>query len=487
MKTLTSFRIPLYVAVMGLSLSTAVAQIYPVSYQNYAPGNTADALGSPTPDRSIPGNAVVVQDSDVDAGEANNNFVSLGFGGSIDLVFAVPFGDGEGADLTIYETSYGPPDCSGRPEYADVYVSQDGCNWVLVSQGGCQNFDIELPDNLPWGLYVRIKDTSVPSSFAPNADGYDVDGVKANFLSSVVPGSPFGPRFATGHSDFNQGKTKTGATITANRSIPTKAVGPTIASDANQTPIFVSLGFDIASTPATEGRITLSFDYTVFDRAGADLVVFETTFGDNASRSCNNYPEIASFEGSNDGISWTLLAADPSSGEPASLLAGQLCRDGKLDIGNMPAGAGGEKTLRYLRITDNSTKASGRFPGAADGYDVDGVYGFGCQSLTAGGGKYEFYDQNNVPDEDESLFTVGLFPNPTANVLNINLETAAVDQNYVIRITDLAGRLVISDALNAASNSSINHVIDVQALPAGVYMVSVEANGYKALNKLMKN
>jgi hypothetical protein len=487
MKTLTTFRLPLLVAAMGLSLSTAVAQIYPVSYQNYAPGNTADGLGSPTPARSIPGNAVVPQNSDIDAGEANNNFVSLGFGGSIDLVFAVPFGDGEGADLTIYETSYNTPSCSGWPEYADVYVSQDGCNWVLVRSGGCQNFDIELPDNMPWGLYVRIKDSSVAASFSPNADGYDVDGVSANFASSVVPGSPSGPRFATGFQDFVQGKTKNGATITANRSIPTKAVGPTTGSDASQTPIFVSLGFDNLTTAATEARITLVFDYTIFDQAGADLTVFETTFGDRTTRSCNDYPEIALFEGSNDGATWYTLAADPSSGEPVTLLPGQLCRDGKLDIGNMPAGSGGEKTLRYLRITDNSTKASSRFPGAADGYDVDGVFGYGCQTPGTGGGKFEFYDQNNVPDEDASAFTVGLFPNPTANVLNINLETAAVDQNYVIRITDMTGRLVIADALNAASNSSINHVIDVQALPAGVYMVSVEANGYKALNKLMKN
>jgi len=487
MKTLTSFRLPLFVAALGLSLGTAVAQpLYPTGYQNFVQGNTGNGLGSPTPDRSNPANAVIFSGgSDVDMGEANANFVSLGFGGRIDLVFSQPFGDGEGADLTIFETSYGTPACDGWPEYADVYVSQDGCNWVLVRTAGCQNFDIELPDNLPWGLYVRIVDVSVNASFADDADGYDVDGVKAHYASSIVPGDANGPRFATGQVNFIQGKTKNGAMITANRSIPAKAVGPTTGSDASQTPIFVSLGFDVPSTPlVTEGKITLTFDYTVFDRAGPDLTVFETTFNDRASRPCNNYPEIALFEGSNDGVTFYTLAADPSSGEPA-LPVGQLCRDGLLDIGSMPAGAGGEKTLRYLRITDMSIKADSDFPGSADGYDVDGVYGYGCG--TPNGGKYEFYDQNNVPDEDASLFTVGLFPNPTANVVNINLETAAVDQNYSIRITDLTGRLVMADALNAAANSSINHVMDVQYLPAGVYMVTVEANGYKALNKLMKN
>ncbi len=488
MKTFTSFKKPMLAGAMviGAGLLQVIAQpIYPVTIANYAVGTTQDGLSNGVPvGRDNPLNALFVENSDVQG--PTNNFVSLGFGGVIDLQFDQPFGRGEGLDLEIFETSFGTPNCATWPEQANVYVSQDGCNWVQVAANQCQNFGVELPDNLPWALFVRIEDSSNNASFQPDADGYDVDGVQANYLSNIPLKGSEDLRFADSYQNFIQGSIKGNAsTLPAlNRRDPNQAVGPTTGSDVAGSPVFVSLGFDKEATAETEGQITLVFDYTVFDRPGADLTVFETTFGDNASQTCDKYPEVAEFWGSNDGSSWTLLAA--ASTEPSDAYlggSGRLCRDGQLDISGMPL-SGGVSTLRYLKIVDKSIKSSSRFPGSADAYDVDGVYAYPC--ALPNDGKLGLYDQNNYPDEDASMFFAGIAPNPTSNIINVKLETASTDQNYTIRVIDLMGRVVASDALNASANSFVNHVMDLGSLPAGIYMVSIEGAGYKVVEKLIK-
>ena len=494
MKNLTKLNLAASVAVLlGFSASDLKAQVYPTS-ANYVVGLTQDGLGTGVPDsRDDPNNALGVPDnSDIDLGEVAGdpttvNFVSLGFGGYIDLTFSQPFGQGEGSDLDIFETSYNTPNCGIWPELANVYVSQDGCNWIQVASGQCLDFSVELPSNMPWALYVRIEDASPAESFNFDADGYDVDGVRANY-ASAVPVKPAGSLlFADSYLNFIQGSIKgNAASLPAlNRRDPNKSLGLPQQSDVSGTPNFVSLGFDKTATDVIEGQITLVFDYTIFNRDGADISVFETTFGDNAARACNNYPEIAEFWGSNDGTNFYLLAAASAEPDDAYLGgSGRLCRDGLLEISNMPE-ENGARTLRYLRIIDKSIKTSSKFPGSADGYDVDGVFGYPCDF--DGEGKYALYDENNIPDEDHSMFFAGVAPNPTSGLVDIKLETGMDVRNYTILVTDLMGRTVVKDGLTAGNHSFVNHVMNLSHLPSGIYMVSIDNGVYRTVEKLIKN
>ncbi|MBX7203263.1 MAG: T9SS type A sorting domain-containing protein [Bacteroidia bacterium] len=498
MKTLTKMRMPLLAtaAVLGFGLSMNAQPIYPTTVVDYYVGLTQDGLSNGVPPgRGDSNNSIgTPQDSDTDMGEipgnsATVNFTSLGFEGYLVLGFDQPFGDGEGADLTIYETSYGTPDCGPWPEMADVYVSQDGCNWVKVAENQCQNFDVELPDNMPWGLFVKIVDVSPRAAFSSVADGYDVDGVKAYYLSSVTPtGGP--DVYPVAYSDYIVGNTKgPGAnnsnTPAAARKIPGKAIGSPSTSDASGAMVFVSLGFDKPATVDVEGRITLMFDYTIFDQAGSDITVYETTWGDKfSSTDCAKYPEVAEFEGSNDGITWTLLNADPTN-EPAEAYKGgpgRLCRDGFLDISSMPE-LGGVRTLRYVRISDKSIRSSSRFPNSADGYDVDGLVAHICSDEPR---MMNYIDQTNVPDEDPGMFFADVFPNPASDYITVSIETASTEQAYRIQIIDVTGRVVMTSSLNAGANAFVNHAMLVSELPSGVYMVSVEGNDYKTLQKMVK-
>jgi hypothetical protein len=498
MKTLTKMRMPLLAtaAVLGLGLSVNAQPLYPTTVVDYYVGLTQDGLSNGVPPgRGDSENSNgAPQESDTDMGEVPGdpttvNFTSLGFEGFVILGFAQPFGDGEGIDLTVFETSYNTPNCGIWPEYADVYVSQDGCNWVKVAENQCQNIDIELPDNMPWGLFVKVVDVSPRAAFNPDADGYDVDGVKAYYLSSVTPSG--GPDvYPVSFSDYIVGNTKGPGANNANtppaaRKIPSQAIGSPSTSDVTGSMVFVSLGFDKPATVDIEGQITLMFDYTIFDQPGSDITVYETTWGDKFTNSnCANYPEIAEFWGSNDGSSWTLLNADPTN-EPAEAYKGgpgRLCRDGFLDISSMPE-SGGARTLRYVRVFDKSIRGSSRFPNTADGYDVDGLVAKICSDEP---GKMGYVDQINVPDEDPGMFFADVFPNPAIDFVTVSIETAAIEQAYRIQVIDVTGRTVMTSSLNAGASAFVNHSMAISELPSGVYMVSVEGNDYRTLQKMIK-
>ncbi|MCZ4410491.1 T9SS type A sorting domain-containing protein [Cryomorphaceae bacterium 1068] len=105
-------------------------------------------------------------------------FVTLGYGGSIKLDFngAVPNLDGD--DLEVVETSYGNPGCDAYPEYADVYVSQNGVDFffaetVCKSDNGV---DISAAGDFDYITVVEIRNNDTLTS---TPDGYDLDGVRA--------------------------------------------------------------------------------------------------------------------------------------------------------------------------------------------------------------------------------------------------------------------------------------------------------------------
>jgi streptogramin lyase len=106
-------------------------------------------------------------------------FVTLGYEGSITLGFdgAVPNQDGD--DLEIVETSYGNPGCEAYPEYANVFVSQDGEEFFFAETvcKGDNGVDISAAgQGFDFITLVKIVNTD---SLTSTPDGYDLDGVRA--------------------------------------------------------------------------------------------------------------------------------------------------------------------------------------------------------------------------------------------------------------------------------------------------------------------
>ncbi|MEM7110347.1 MAG: DUF5689 domain-containing protein, partial [Bacteroidota bacterium] len=107
------------------------------------------------------------------------NFVSLGFGGDITLRLAPRLYDLKGDDFKVFESTFGPLDipCSWYPERAEIYVSDDGTDFVSLGQT-CLSGTFDLASAGMTSIeYIRLVDVSNPSNFFRNADGYDLDGI----------------------------------------------------------------------------------------------------------------------------------------------------------------------------------------------------------------------------------------------------------------------------------------------------------------------
>jgi hypothetical protein len=390
------------------------------------------------------------QNSDAPTSEANVNFVSLGFGGSITLKMSGPIKNGPGNDFRVVETTFGSMsgNCNRYPERIQAFASQDGCNWVYVGEG-CQDVDLDL-GILDWALYIKLVDIS-PIGAAFNgdiADGYDVDGIIClNGFEENPVLQDLGADYAMSVVDFSQGLRKNGTAVVANRSNPAQALGAPEGTDVIN---FVSLGFG--------GSITLKLGYVVFDKDGDDLQIVETSFGNPA---CASYPERALIEVSLDGINFTEL--------------GEVCLDGAVDFA-----VAGVTAAQYIRITDRSNAT--QFGGSADGYDVDGVVVLqpGC---AAPADSRVIADNINTPDETASF---SVFPNPFQNVVTLEVLAGDAAEQMIVRVMNIAGQNVLTTNVNVAANSRINHTMDLSDLPNGVYLISVDTNNGREVHKLIK-
>lgn len=118
------------------------------------------------PIRSDPKAALGVAEGDTVEG----HFVSLGFGGKLVLKFKNGIKDG----VFVVESTNLPY----GTETANVEISANGKNWKTagtVSRSG----SVKQPKDIKCAHFVRITDTSDKTQFEPTADGFDVDGIKA--------------------------------------------------------------------------------------------------------------------------------------------------------------------------------------------------------------------------------------------------------------------------------------------------------------------
>jgi len=128
------------------------------------------------PERSDVGSALGAAEttgSDSDSSPQPWTFYSLGFGGSVVVKFDNLIVNGAGMDLKVYEVTGG----TYPMESATVEASQDGSSWTnLGTATRDEEFDL---GSLEWAKYVRVTDTSIKGDHSNDADGYDLDAIKA--------------------------------------------------------------------------------------------------------------------------------------------------------------------------------------------------------------------------------------------------------------------------------------------------------------------
>lgn len=169
--------------VQSVGVSRALAQApsdecieqWASSWISYLPGLRKDGsvlLGS----RDNPDNAL--GDPSTPPDEAGDEqFVSLGFGGTLTIRFTERAYRTTGSEVVVVETTGG----SGYPlETAAVEVSPDGVNWepAGTANNSPSTSTIDLFGiSFAYIQYVRLTDTTDPDEHNDVADGFDVNAV----------------------------------------------------------------------------------------------------------------------------------------------------------------------------------------------------------------------------------------------------------------------------------------------------------------------
>jgi hypothetical protein len=105
-------------------------------------------------------------------------FVTLGYGGHITLGFGGLVQNLDGDDIEIVETSFGNPGCAAYPEFADVYVSEDGVNFVFAETVCKSDNLVDISSAGIAGGVVAVKIVN-NDELTSTPDGFDLDGVRA--------------------------------------------------------------------------------------------------------------------------------------------------------------------------------------------------------------------------------------------------------------------------------------------------------------------
>jgi hypothetical protein len=462
----------MFCAVNGLNAQAYISNVISTNQ-----GPKVDLISPVDANRSLPGKMTGAPENTDVFGAIN--FYTLGMGGEVVVELSSAVCNQAGADLTLVETTWNYT-CETYPEKARVWASQDLCNWIeLTSETNpvCHNGDLEL-GCLPWVKFLKIRDVS-PDNYSSDGDGYDVDGV-IGYLTCSTPAETGLSRYAAngflGDPQATQGLTEIGTPVPAARDIPSKMLG----LPANLTNIYAN---DVTTSSANNnffslgngGVVVLAFPYSIFNGAGADIQIFETSFNDNASRSCSNYPEKAKIEGSCDGVNFyelPILAADAGNGEVAG--SNIICRDGRVDLGSLPF-------INYLKITDVTFQGLCYFPGIGDGFDVNAV--FGLQNCTPLARTDEFVS-NGGEEIMENEFMLEIWPNPAVEKISLNILSRGTEP-LELKLTDVSGRIIYSEKINTTDANMIREMSLVD-YTSGIYFIQLSSNGYTETQKIVK-
>lgn len=147
--------------------------------------------------------------------------------------------------------------------------------------------------------------------------------------------------------------------------------------------------------------------------------------------------------------------------------------------------------LDDANVTLSGTPAGGTFSGpGVSGNSFDPSIGIGAQTVV-----YTFTDNNGctgtstvvvnvnacVGIAENATSSFGVYPNPTDGLLNVVFHTAA--EEAVIVVTDVAGKVVMTQQLNGVQSGSVAG-INLSNEAAGIYFVRVQAGTASSVQKI---
>lgn len=114
-------------------------------------------------------------------------------------------------------------------------------------------------------------------------------------------------------------------------------------------------------------------------------------------------------------------------------------------------------------------------PQATGNYTVLVTYANGCSSLSD-----EFYHQH-VGLEEFDLGSISLYPNPSTDILNIDLSHLTVNESIQLNVRDMAGRLILSKQL-----VSLQEKLEVSTWLKGVYVLEFQIGEFAIVKRIVR-
>jgi hypothetical protein len=128
----------------------------------------------------------------------------------------------------------------------------------------------------------------------------------------------------------------------------------------------------------------------------------------------------------------------------------------------IPDTAGGQQEYYHLQFT--------RFDGTATGKIVFETRKLATVSL-------------GVSDVNGSMAQYSIYPNPAQNVVNIMVDAKHADNNTVLAVTDITGKVVVNQRVQLSAGVNA-YSVNMSAFPAGMYIVTVNNSQLKIAEKV---
>jgi hypothetical protein len=89
-------------------------------------------------------------------------------------------------------------------------------------------------------------------------------------------------------------------------------------------------------------------------------------------------------------------------------------------------------------------------------------------------------------EENSPVINIGVYPNPTTSILNINFELVNTDNAAQLYLYDMNGR-VVKMISNDFQNSGFNQLTtDISDLQSGVYFLQIKSGGSSITKRVVK-
>lgn len=102
--------------------------------------------------------------------------------------------------------------------------------------------------------------------------------------------------------------------------------------------------------------------------------------------------------------------------------------------------------------------------------------------------RIDYFEEEFCPvsilNVDESVLGMTVFPNPAQDFINLNINAADYSE-ATIMVTNVAGQMVQQQVVNLASGANLFN-LDVNNMPSGVYMVSIETDSHQSVTRFLK-